>query len=113
MNVDHRLATYGTLAPGRPNHHLLADVPGVWLVGQVKGHLTDVGWGAAIGFPALVLADTGPTVEIHLFLSAELPAHWERLDAFEGQEYRRTRVQVETAEGPFEAWIYLAADPVL
>lgn len=28
MTTDHRLATYGTLAPGRVNHHQLAGLAG-------------------------------------------------------------------------------------
>ncbi|WP_253185804.1 gamma-glutamylcyclotransferase [Novosphingobium sp. NDB2Meth1] len=39
-----------------------------------------------------------------------MPAHWDRLDAFEGDEYRRGEVMVETAEGRVAAWIYLAAE---
>jgi gamma-glutamylcyclotransferase (GGCT)/AIG2-like uncharacterized protein YtfP len=109
MNADHRLATYGTLAPGRPNHHQLSDLQGNWRVGKVRGNLVSKGWGAALGFPALVLADDGADIEVHLFISPDLPEHWDRLDAFEGAEYRRVRVQVETAEGMLEAWIYVEA----
>jgi gamma-glutamylcyclotransferase (GGCT)/AIG2-like uncharacterized protein YtfP len=110
MNVDHRLATYGTLAPGRPNHHQLSHLEGDWRAGTVKGHLVQKGWGAALGYPALVLANDGADIEVHLFVSPDLPTHWERLDAFEGSEYRRTQVRVETAEGFLDAWIYIDAD---
>ena len=41
-----RLATYGTLAPGRQNHGQLSDLPGRWLVGHVRGSLIEAGWGA-------------------------------------------------------------------
>lgn len=110
MSIDQRLATYGTLAPGRPNHHHLADLEGRWLIGKVRGNLVPRGWGAALGYPALVPAEDGDEIEVHLFLSPDLPDHWERLDAFEGAEYRRTRIEVQTPEGPLEAWIYLDAD---
>lgn len=33
--------------------------------------------------------------------------HWRRLDQFEGREYRRIRVQVETAKGRTLAWVYV------
>ena len=33
----HRLFVYGTLAPGRPNEHVLADVPGEWEPATVMG----------------------------------------------------------------------------
>src|SRR5262245_49733801 len=34
-----RLASYGTLAPGKPNHHQLYPLKGRWLRGVVRGHL--------------------------------------------------------------------------
>jgi gamma-glutamylcyclotransferase (GGCT)/AIG2-like uncharacterized protein YtfP len=112
MDADHRLATYGTLAPGRPNHHQLSDLRGDWLVGKVKGNLVSKGWAAALGYPALVLAHDGTDIAVHLFVSPDLPNHWDRLDVFEGSEYRRVLVQVETAEGLLAAWIYINADPL-
>ncbi|MFG1925077.1 hypothetical protein [Cryptosporangium sp. NPDC048952] len=33
------LFVYGTVAPGEPNAHVLADVPGTWEPGSVRGHL--------------------------------------------------------------------------
>lgn len=110
MSIDHRLATYGTLAPGRVNHHQLADLAGTWSTGTIRGRLIETGWGAALGYPALVLDEGGEAIEVHLFTSADLPAHWDRLDAFEGAEYRRGEVVVETAEGRVAAWIYMAAE---
>jgi gamma-glutamylcyclotransferase (GGCT)/AIG2-like uncharacterized protein YtfP len=110
MSIDHHLVTYGTLAPGRPNHHQLSGLRGDWVMGIVKGRLVAKGWGAALGFPALILADDGDEIEAHLFVSPDLPDHWDRLDAFEGCEYRRSKVQVLTASGAVEAWIYIDAD---
>ena len=77
---------------------------------MIRGRLIETGWGAALGYPALVLDERGEAIEVHLFTSAELPAHWDRLDAFEGAEYRRGEVMVETAEGRVAAWIYMAAE---
>ncbi len=111
MSVDERLATYGTLAPGRPNHHQLAGLSGRWIAGSVKGRLVDRGWGAALGFPALVPSDDGDQVIVQVFISADLPHHWARLDAFEGPEYRRAVMCVQTPEGELDAWIYLDARP--
>jgi len=110
MNADHRLAVYGSLAPGRPNHHELSALRGEWSVGKVKGRLVARGWGAALGFPALVLSEDGDDIEVHIFQSPDLADHWQRLDAFEGAEYRRALVQVDTAGGMLEAWIYLDAN---
>jgi hypothetical protein len=51
------------------------------------------GWGATMGFPALVLDPDGPVVEVQVLESAELPQQWGRLDEFEGVGYRRVVVQ--------------------
>jgi gamma-glutamylcyclotransferase (GGCT)/AIG2-like uncharacterized protein YtfP len=108
MDIDQRLAVYGTLAPGRSNHHELAGLRGSWRPGAVRGLLVPEGWGATLGYPALILDPAGPVVEVQLFESADLPAHWPRLDDFEGPGYKRTAVTVETADGSADAWIYAA-----
>jgi hypothetical protein len=38
-----RLATYGSLAPGRPNHDQLDGLEGRWLKGHVDGMFVDAG----------------------------------------------------------------------
>ena len=106
---DTRLASYGTLAPGRVNHDQLAHVTGHWRRGTVRGKLFEVGWGSALGYPGLVLDPDEAEVDVYLFESPELPAHWERLDEFEGPGYRRVVTQVRTDEGPVSAWIYVVA----
>ncbi|HEY1781841.1 MAG TPA: gamma-glutamylcyclotransferase [Roseiarcus sp.] len=110
MSINHALATYGTLAPGRPNHHQLSDLRGEWSIGTVRGKLVDKGWGAALGYPALILDADGDKIDVHLFRSADLPGHWSRLDDFEGSEYRRVPAQVETEDRLVDAWIYVNAD---
>ena len=110
MSPDNRLATYGSLAPGKPNHHQLSDLSGRWIRGSVAGSLVQTGWGAALGFPALVLDENGARVQVDLFESDDLPHHWARLDAFEGDGYRRVAVQIETDDGELPAFIYVAAD---
>lgn len=109
MNAATRLATYGTLAPGRPNHHQLAGLNGRWGTGVVRGDLVAEGWGAGLGYPALVLDPRGGPIEVHVFESDDLPGHWSRLDAFEGERYRRVVADVETSDGTVQAWIYVAA----
>jgi gamma-glutamylcyclotransferase (GGCT)/AIG2-like uncharacterized protein YtfP len=44
--VEERLFVYGTLAPGRPNEHMLAEVDGEWETATVRGRLVQEGWGA-------------------------------------------------------------------
>ena len=104
-----RLAVYGTLAPGRPNHHRLSDLSGRWIEGTVRGQLLQQGWGAEFGYPGMVLDLDGPTVGVQLFESSDLQDHWTRLDEFEGSGYRRTVTVVSTAEGDLLASIYVLA----
>ena len=106
-----RLATYGTLAPGRTNHDQLSDLPGRWLAGRVRGSLIDAGWGAELGYPALILDADGSLIDVDVFESPALGRHWPRLDVFEGPGYRRVAVDVATAEGVLPASIYVLAQP--
>ncbi len=106
----HRLAVYGTLRPDHPNHHLIADIPGRWLRGHVRGRLVDQGWGAAFGSPGLVLDDSAGPVDVWVLESDDLQHHWARFDDFEGPGYRRARVTVTTTDGFVDADIYLLSD---
>ncbi|MEM1384775.1 MAG: molybdenum cofactor guanylyltransferase MobA [Pseudomonadota bacterium] len=105
-SAEKRLAVYGTLAPGQVNHHQLAGLSGQWLAGTVRGRLLEGGWGAAHGCPGIVLDTQGEEVAVQIFTSADLPAHWSRLDAFEGPGYRRRVARVMTAAGEIDASIY-------
>ena len=89
-----RLAVYGSLAPGRENHHVVAPLGGTWVTGVVEGDLTRRGWGAALGYLALRPRRGGPAVPAALLTSDVLPRAWAELDAFEGAEYRRVLVPV-------------------
>ena len=105
--APNRLAVYGSLAPGRPNHHHLADISGTWRHGWVEGVLYDRGWGAVQGYPGIRLEGGGPRVEVHVLESAELARHWDRLDDFEGEEYCRVSVEIHGLDtGPVAGWIY-------
>ena len=109
--TEDRLATYGTLAPGRPNHHQLDGLHGHWFTGHVHGTLVESGWGAAMGYPALVLDPEGPAVDVQVFESADLRSQWERLDGFEGAGYERVPVTVHTDDGDKDALIYVLRKP--
>ena len=113
MSSDERLAVYGSLAPGKSNHHLLAKYAGTWTRGRVRGDLINAGWGAAGGFPGLIPRDDGPWVPVQVLESASLPDAWPALDAFEGDQYRRVVISVY-AEDPdvhilFDANLYALA----
>jgi gamma-glutamylcyclotransferase (GGCT)/AIG2-like uncharacterized protein YtfP len=103
----HRLATYGSLAPGRPNNHQLDGLKGRWFDGHVCGRLINAGWGADLGYPALILDPKGPATRVHIFESPDLPEHWSRLDDFEGSGYQRVVTTVDTSAGDIEASIYV------
>jgi hypothetical protein len=45
-------------------------------------------------------------VAVQLFTSEDLPDHWERLDAFEGDEYERVVVDVDLGTYTVQAQIY-------
>ena len=88
------LAVYGTLAPGQPNHHVVAPLGGEWTGGFVEGDLLPVGWGAAVGYPAFRPRGDGDAVPVRILHSPMLAAAWPALDRFEGVEYRRILVPV-------------------
>jgi hypothetical protein len=69
MDADHRLATYGSLAPGRPNHHPVAALRGRWIAGAVHGRLLEAGWGASLGYRAMVLDPAGPAIDVRVLES--------------------------------------------
>ena len=73
------------------------------------GRLVDKGWGAKLGFPALELDDEANRIEVDLLQSADLPDHWQRLDAFEGEGYRRVVATIQVDDTSVEAWIYVTA----
>lgn len=101
-----RLAVYGSLGPGRENHHELAGLEGGWTHGAVRGRVFPAGWGAALGYPGVIVDPAGQPVAVQVLESEALPQHWERLDAFEGEGYRRVVVTVETEGGTIEACLY-------
>ena len=105
--MTQRLFVYGTLAPGRPNAHILAEIPGEWEPATVSGRLLQQGWGAAVGYPGLVLDEHGGEVEGFLFSSHVLAEHWNRLDEFEGAGYERVLSRVNLTDGTtVEAYVY-------
>ncbi len=106
-NMMDRLFVYGTLAPGRPNEHMLADVSGRWEPASVRGTLRQEGWGAAVGFPGIVLDECGDEIHGLIFSSDQLATHWPRLDQFEGDGYERVLTVAKLSDGtPVDAYIY-------
>lgn len=98
---SHRLAVYGTLGPGEPNHSVLAGVSGIWQEGFVQGELSE-----RDGFRAFRWKFGPGKVPVKLFAASDLSTHFPKLDRFEGPRYRRIFVPVETTAGTVVANIY-------
>ncbi len=94
-----RLAVYGSLAPGERHHGQIADLSGNWQAASVKGSIADRGWGSRIGYPGFVPDPLGGDVAVMVLTSPELATAWERLDEFEGSEYRRIVVPATMESG--------------
>ena len=106
--MKQRLFVYGTLAPGRPNEHVLEKIEGHWEKASVDGRLYAVGWGADYGYPALVLDETAEPVDGMIFASAELGDFWSELDEFEGDGYQRVVTSVRQEDGSLvDAFVYI------
>ncbi len=105
--MTQRLFVYGTLAPGGPNEHLLQRIGGSWQKASARGKLIPEGWGATLGYPAIVLDPDGDKVEGLLFSSDALSEHWRKFDEFEGEGYERVLTMVELSDGStVQAYIY-------
>jgi len=109
-----RLFVYGTLSPGQSGHHLLHDLKGSWQPGSIPGKLYPEGIGPTVGYPVVDIDDTSTVVTGQVFSSAGLAQRWFRLDAYEGEGYRRVKVSVLIGPGEFvEAYVYALDKDVL
>ena len=60
-----------------------------------------------MGFPGLVISDTGEEIQGYVFVSDNFEKHWEDLDKFEGEEYQRVITQVTLSSGgQVDAYVY-------
>lgn len=104
-----RLFVYGTLAPGKPNEHILKNIDseGKWIKAIVKGQLFESGWGAAMGYPGIIPDKNGEMIEGLLFISDRLVNHWNTLDEFEGDGYERVIITaIDDDANIVDAYIY-------
>lgn len=105
--MEQRLFVYGTLAPGKPNEHVMTTIGGTWQEATVNGYLKSQGWGAAMGCPGIVLDAAGEDIKGYIFCSEHLDSHWHELDEFEGEEYERVLVNATTKDNQaVDAYIY-------
>lgn len=102
-----RLLVYGSLAPGRRHADVLAPVGGQWLAAEVRGCVATSG-----EYPCYHWRPDAPILAVHCLASDALPAHWARIDDFEGSDYRRIWVAARCGGLDCVASIYAAAPTV-
>ena len=102
-----RLAIYGTLRRGEPNHKIIEHIVGEWVNGFVRGRIEE-----HYGFLFFAGDDRGGMVPVEVLSSSELSGSWERIDRFEGVWYRRTLIPVYDSIGSilFIANIYCKSE---
>lgn len=89
---NHRLAVYGTLRRGQPNHAKIEDL-GEPLKGSIEGNVT-----AEFEFPIFSWSLEASRIPVEVYESNQLTSmRWRSLDAFEGGGYRRIYVPVRLA----------------
>ncbi len=100
------LFVYGTLMAGEPAHPLLAAAIVRSTPARLAGAvLHDLG-----AYPAAVVGTGDVYGEVHWLTAAAFDAVIARLDAYEGEEYRRLCCPVWPHDGApaIHAWVYLA-----
>lgn len=90
---ERRLACYGSLRPGRKNFHEVSDISGSWTEGTVRGFVWK--WN---GYPIFASDLEGPEIVVSILQSDSLPLEYPRLDEFEGADYRRALVPVQSGD---------------
>ncbi len=105
--MNNKLFVYGTLAPGRPNEHILNKIGGSFEAASIIGILHNKGWGADMGSPGLTIDSEGAKIIGFLFTSDNLIKHWSKLDDFEGDGYERVLTTVKLKNNTsVEAFVY-------
>jgi len=111
--IDHRLVAYGTLIPGRANHHVVEPLGGTWAPVRVRGRVGTSAWRGYAGLPAFTPDPAAEPIDVWLLESEALAGSWPMLDDFEGPGYRRIPIAITDPRGTAlgEAWIYQALHP--
>lgn len=80
---------------------------GDWVPAKDRGDLYQDGWGAALGYPGILLNPHGKEINGLLFRPEDLVHNWSRLDEFEDSDYVRTKTKATLDTGEqVEAYIY-------
>lgn len=89
---------YGTLKPGEANHWVVKKLGGSWYHGVIRAWQFDISWGAATGYPGIVLDPDAPECDVVVLVADKLEGYWHEIDRFEGEGYRRVPVEVVLAD---------------
>lgn len=95
-NPVNRLLVYGTLAPGQVNEKILSGIPGIWTEGFVKGMVE-----TRNGLPEFKWRTNSDEIKIKVFNSDVLVQHIEKINKFEGSNYRRILIPVRVSPSLF------------
>jgi len=69
--------------------------------------LKEEGWGAEMGCPGIELNDNADEIKGFIFQSKNLSNHWNMLDDFEGEGYKRVLAKAKLKdESVIETYIY-------
>lgn len=101
---DTRLAAYGSLRPGESNYSMVADITGDWVPGTIIGHISEYE-----GYPVFTWDPAASKVPVQILVATNLHEHWQRLDEFEGDDYERIWIPVETKDGLSVCNVYAGA----
>ncbi|PVZ70227.1 gamma-glutamylcyclotransferase family protein [Pelagibaculum spongiae] len=98
MSYDRYLVVYASLAPGAVNQHILEPLDGSWskatVVGELVENKVDNHWAAMC-----LKTEQGTDIEVQLFTCDQLAEHWNEIDAFEGDSYRRLLTPITLQDG--------------
>jgi gamma-glutamylcyclotransferase (GGCT)/AIG2-like uncharacterized protein YtfP len=100
---DRKLVAYGTLAPGKVNHVLLSDIQGTWEDCSLRGYFNEINELTFFNWQT-----SGKEIKAQLFSSDFLPNILDRIDSFEGANYRRILVPIERNQGIAVANVYVS-----
>ncbi|HSJ29724.1 MAG TPA: gamma-glutamylcyclotransferase family protein [Acidimicrobiia bacterium] len=100
----HHVFVYGSLRRGGSAEHLLGNLERV--VARLEAHAL---YGRNLVYPFAVPDPASSVIGEIVTLASDATLH--RLDAYEGDEYRRTVARAVTAAGPLPAWVWVAALP--
>ena len=114
MNQINSIFVYGTLQPGKQNGKILKKIKGTWKKGFVFGKLINISKGINYGYPVIEIKKKGDKIFGMVFLSKNLKKIINKLDVFEGKDYKRIITNVNLTNGTkIKSYIYIINNKLL